>query len=225
MGVVRSEPILSLNRASWDGTWALITETGCEARCDGDQHPPASLCVVEAHDLAAPLRRLRTIRAELGFRSCLHTAEKLLNPWADKPLVLGISHRNYAARMCDHFARLGRTARILLGNHGTPDLVLHKETEVLEVLPGGAIRMVTFHPEDLGLVPDTSLYTLGSFAAWATEWVRPGHGRLGPVLDYHLAFFRYVIGASSGAAVPRSVTPVLLHPATPPDVALANGHA
>jgi anthranilate phosphoribosyltransferase len=221
VGVVRSEPVLSLNRASWDGTWALVksesgvgetsgASTHCEhgdgEACDHGQ-PPASLCVVDANDLVPPLRTLRKIRGELGFRSCLHTAEKLLNPWDEKPLVLGISHRHYAERLCDHFARLGRTAKILLGNHGTTDLVLHKETEVWEVLPGGTSRTVWFHPEDLGLKPDAALYTLGSFADWAAQWAQPGRGALGPVLDYHLAFLRYVLGAPVGAAVPRTVPP------------------
>jgi len=232
VGVVRSEPVLTHNRASWDGTWALVKTlagaggaSGVSAPCDHADHqedeacdhgqPPASLCVVDANDLVPPLRSLRTIRGELGFRSCLHTAEKLLNPWTEKPLVLGISHLHYAERMCDHFARRGLTAKILLGNHGTTDLVLHKETEVWEVLPGGTVRTVWFHPDDLGLKPDASLYTLGSFADWAAQWAQPGHGALGPVLAYHLAFLRYVIGAA-GAAVPRTV---------PPSPSSAGGHA
>jgi anthranilate phosphoribosyltransferase len=133
----------------------------------------------------------------------LHTAEKLLNPWADKPLLLGISHRHYAERMCDHFARLGLTAKIMLGNHGTTDLVLHKETEVWEVLPGGTIRTVYFHPDDLGLKPDAAVYTLGAFNQWAEAYAQPEHGVLGPVLAYHVAFLRYVAGLSTLAAVPR----------------------
>jgi anthranilate phosphoribosyltransferase len=245
VGVVRSEPVLSLNRASWDGTWDLLAgvtgavaghgaahgpDCGHEGGGHDDScaapHPPASLCVVEGNDLVPPLRGLRKIRAELGFRSCLHTAEKLLNPWTDKTLVLGISHRHYADRMCDHFARRGMTAKILLGNHGTTDLVLHKETEVWEVLPGGAIRTVFFHPDDLGLKPDASLYTLGAFGRWAVEWAQPGHGALGPVLDYHLAFLRYVAGGAP-AASPRLEAPPLSpsHPPASPDAALTGGQA
>jgi len=203
IGVVRSEPLLSLNRAAWDGTWNLVTgasghtdhDHDCEDGCV-DLSPPAALCVVDANDLVPTLRNLRKIRAELGFRSCLHTAEKLLNPWADKPLVLGISHRHYAERMVDHFARRGMTAKILLGNHGTPDLVLHKETEVWEVLSDGSTRTVFFHPDQLGLKPDPALYTLGAFAQWPEEWLKPGHGLLGPLVEYHTAFLRYVCGVA-----------------------------
>jgi anthranilate phosphoribosyltransferase len=193
IGVVRSEPVLSKNNASWDQTWALLGALH-DAGCCGTPHAPAPLCVVESNDLVPDLRSLRKIRGELGFRSCLHTAEKLLNPWVDKPIVLGISHKHYADRMADHFARRGMTAKILLGNHGTPDLVLHKETEVCEVLPGGEIRTVQFHPSQLGLEPDPSLYTLGSFATWAEELAKPDYGAMGPLLAYHLAFYRYVAG-------------------------------
>jgi anthranilate phosphoribosyltransferase len=222
IGVVRSEPVLSKNNASWDGTWDLIrAQSGgllhnadCEDGCE-TPHAPAALCVVESNDLVPELRSLRKIRGELGFRSCLHTAEKLLNPWVDKTIVLGISHKHYADRMADHFARRGMTAKILLGNHGTPDLVLHKETEVCEVLPGGEIRTVQFHPSQLGLEPDPSLYTLGSFAAWAEELAKPDHGALGPVLAYHLAFYRYVAGVEAPAPAgvvsgARTLTPQLM---------------
>jgi hypothetical protein len=103
--------------------------------------------------------------------------------------------------MADHFARRGMTAKIILGNHGTPDLVLHKETEVCEVLPGGEIRTVTFHPEELGLKPEAAVYSQAFLPKWAEELAQPGFGALGPVLEYHLAFFRYVMGAETGAAV------------------------
>jgi anthranilate phosphoribosyltransferase len=220
VGVVRSEPVLSGNRASWDGTWDLVRAYGGaslhDARCDDDcVHAPAALCVVESNDLAPQLRNLRKIRGELGFRSCLHTAEKLLNPWTDKTLVLGISHRHYADRLADHLARRGLTAKIVLGNHGTTDLVLHKETEVWEVLPGGAVRTVFFHPDDLAPnvpKPDAAVYSLGFFAQWGEELAKPGHGLLGPVLDYHLAFFRYVTGTASH---PRDAVPQLVPQSTP----------
>jgi anthranilate phosphoribosyltransferase len=200
VGVVRSEPLLSGNRESWDATWALAG-SACglhDAGCCDSPHAPALLFPVEAHDLAPRLRNLRKIRRELGFRSCLHTAEKLLNPWTDKPVVLGISHKNYAARMADHFARRGMAAKIVLGNHGTPDLVLHKETEVCEVLSGGEIRTVFFHPEALGLKPEATAYSQAFFPRWAEELAKPGFGILGPVLEYQIAFFRYVLGTTTG---------------------------
>ena len=193
VGVVRSEPILSGNRESWDATWALLgAVTGHGPDCCDSTHAPALLFTVQAEDLVSQLRNLRKIRKELGFRSCLHTAEKLLNPWTDKPLVLGISHKHYAERMADHFARRGMTAKIVLGNHGTPDLVLHKETEICEVLPGGEIRSILFHPDQFGLKPESAVYSQAFFPRWADELKQPAFGALGPVLEYNLAFLRYV---------------------------------
>jgi hypothetical protein len=86
----------------------------------------------------------------------------------------------------------------------TYPLVLHKETEVWEVSPGGEARTVFFHPEELGLAPESGVYALGRFAGWSGELAKPGFGTLGPALDYHLAFMKYVTGAISH---PREAVP------------------
>ena len=89
------------------------------------------------------------------------------------------------------------SGKIVLGNHGTPDLVLHKETEIWEVLPGGEIRMIHIHPEDLGLHPDSGVYSLGFFPKWKDELKREGFGVLGPALSYHMAFLRHAAGEAA----------------------------
>jgi anthranilate phosphoribosyltransferase len=192
VGVVHSDPMLSGNRASWDGTLDIATANFGRA---GLMAP--SLISLDVYEVIPALRHLREIRAELGFRSCLHTAEKLLNPWPEKPLVMGISHRHYAERLAENLRQRGLTGKIVLGNHGTPDLVLHKETEVWEVLPTGDIRILHIHPGELGLQPDPTIYSLGSFSKWREEMAREGFGVLGPVLFYHMAFLRYVAGEVS----------------------------
>ncbi len=184
--IVHSDPMLSGNTESWDGTLRLAESIA----------GPAWL--IDVYDLIPSLRALRQIRSELGFRSCLHTAEKLLNPWPEKSVVLGISHRHYAERMAANLQRRGMTGKIVLGNHGTPDLALHKETEIWEVLPGGEIRMIHVHPGDLGLQPDSGVYSLGFFPKWGEELAREGFGILGPVLSYHMAFLRYAAGEAPG---------------------------
>ena len=193
-GVVRSDPMLSGNTESWDGTWDLIRNGPMAGVTEGSPLPSA----MDVYDLIPALRSLRKIRSELGFRSCLHTAEKLVNPWPEKPLVLGISHRHYAERLAANMQRRGMTGKIVLGNHGTPDLILHKETEIWEVLPGGEIRMIHVHPGDLGLQPDSGVYSLGFFPKWGEELAREGFGILGPVLSYHMAFLRYAAGEVPG---------------------------
>mgnify|MGYP003335035012 CR=1 FL=1 len=185
IGVVRSDPMLSGNEKSWDETQGLFGTRYAVLQ----QGKP-----IHVHDLIPALKNLRKIRKELGFRSCLHTAEKLLNPWPEKSLVLGISHRHYAERMAENLRRRGRAGKIVLGNHGTPDLVLHKETEVWEVFPGGDVRTIHISPQDVGLQPDPNVYSLGFFPNWKEEMARDGFGALGPVLLYHAAFLRYAAG-------------------------------
>ena len=71
VGVVRSEPVLSRNGASWDGTWSLVRNVQGWAHSGATLpggHQPAALCVVESNDLVPEMRSLRKIRAELGFR-------------------------------------------------------------------------------------------------------------------------------------------------------------
>ena len=180
VGIVKSDPMLSGNQRAWDETWRMVG--------------PSKPSVLDVYDLVPALKSLREIRKELGFRSCLHTAEKLLNPWPERPVVLGISHRHYAERMAENLRRRGLIGKIVLGNHGTPDLALHKETEVWEVLHGGEIRMIQIHPSDMGLQPESEVYTLGFFPKWEEELMREGFGALGPVLLYHAAFLRYAAG-------------------------------
>jgi anthranilate phosphoribosyltransferase len=138
VGIVRSAPVLQGNTASFDESWALAERL----EADGALFPvPAAQAAgfaptpvrVDCGELIAGLATLDTLRSQLGFRSCLHTAEKLVNPWPASPLLLGISHKHYALRMAQTMANLGLSGRILLGNHGTVDLVLHKETEIVSV--------------------------------------------------------------------------------------------
>jgi anthranilate phosphoribosyltransferase len=189
VGVVRSAPVLSGNRASFDGTFALARAL--------DPGLPVAAC----DDLVPGLAALAEVRAQLGFRSCLHTAEKLVNPWPASPLLLGISHKHYALRMAGALRSLSLRGRILLGNHGTPDLVLHKETETVSAGPEG-IREETVSPADLGLSLASDVYSLGRFKEWEA-WLKDpkGAGRaLEDVVAYHEAVFLWAAGAAADPA-------------------------
>lgn len=197
-GIVRSAPVLSGNRASFDGTWALIRAF------DPDPLLPVAACDDQIPGLAA----LGELRGQLGFRSCLHTAEKLVNPWPASPLLLGISHRHYALRMAGALQSLGLSGRILLGNHGTPDLVLHKETGIVSAGPDG-IREEAVSPADLGLALASDVYSLGRFKEWEA-WLKDpkGAGRaLEDVIVYHEAVLLWAAGAvpdpAAGLALAR----------------------
>ncbi len=159
VAVVRSEPVLSRNRDAYVLTRAL--------RSAAPRLHEASLA-----DLLPGWSHLDSLRHELGFRSCLHTVEKMLNPHLAAPLVLGISHRHYAERMALAFQSQGQRCCIVLGNHGTPDAVLHKPTELFLVHAGG-ITTRTLEPEMGGLKPDPGIYALAQFPAWKA-WFEQG---------------------------------------------------
>jgi anthranilate phosphoribosyltransferase len=204
VGVVRSEPVLSGNRASFEASLELAR------RID----PGIDGAVVRCADLVPGLAALDALRGQLGFRSCLHTAEKLVNPWPDAPALLGISHRHYALRMAGALTSLGLRGRILLGNHGTVDLVLHKETAMVVAGPDG-IREESVSPASLGLSLSSDVYSLARFGEWK-EWLRdpaalfapgaPGSGAAGgagalrDVILYHAAVFLWCAGAAPDPA-------------------------
>ena len=204
VGVVRSEPVLSGNRASFELSLDLAR------RID----PGIDGAVIRCADLVPGLGAMDALRGELGFRSCLHTAEKLVNPWPSAPLLLGISHRHYALRMAGALSSLGMRGRILLGNHGTVDLVLHKETALVAAGPDG-IREESVSPASLGLSLSSDVYSLGRLGEW-TDWLRDpgalfaagpggsagagGSGALRDVILYHAAVFLWCAGAAPDPA-------------------------
>ncbi len=213
VGLIRSAPVLSGNKASFDQTLILakgFDPTGPLFPFDGNSVPGPS--IVNCGDSVQNLSSLDSLRSELGFRSCLHTAEKLVNPWPTSPLLLGISHKHYAMRMAQTMASMGLFGAILLGNHGTVDLVLHKETEYILIDKQG-ITEKSISPEALGLRPSPEIYTLGKFPDWG-QWLTGSRDNgLFQAVQYHLAVFLSLSGTVSspveGLALARSVIPKL----------------
>lgn len=177
VGIIRSEPVLQKNRASFDGTWELaelLDLSGplfpAASAGPGSTALAAAPVLADCGALVRGLAALDDLRSHLGFRSCLHTAEKLVNPWPASPILLGISHKHYALRMAATLAAQGMRGRILLGNHGTVDLVLHKETEIVIVGADGSITEASVSPAALGLDIPSDIYSLGKFPQWR-EWL------------------------------------------------------
>jgi anthranilate phosphoribosyltransferase len=227
VGAVRSEPVLSGNLASFETSLELarrfdpdiaVADTTGPAEDATARPSPEGLAppLVVAHcrDLVPGLAALDGLRGELGFRSCLHTAEKLVNPWPASPVLLGISHKHYALRMAGTLRALGLAGRVLLGNHGTVDLVIHKETEMVIAGPGG-VAEARVAPADLGLSLASEVYSLGKLGEWPA-WVEdlrsgspgPGGRALRDAVLYHLAVFLWAAGAvpdpAAGLAAARA---------------------
>jgi anthranilate phosphoribosyltransferase len=169
IGVVRSTPMLSGNTSSFEITHRLV-----------QKYFPSPLTVAECGTFLTGLNRQDRLRKELGFRSCLHTLEKLLNPWKNDVMLLGISHKKYAERMLRSLKNKGhRRARIVLGNHGTVDLAFHKRTVCLDLIDTEDFQMKEVEPfptpEELGFSLPTSLYAVSQFENWDTFLEDKGH--------------------------------------------------
>jgi anthranilate phosphoribosyltransferase len=230
VGIVRSAPVLQKNRASFDETWELaklLDPSGPLFPTAGGASAPGPLAsapvLTDCAALVPGLAALDDLRSHLGFRSCLHTAEKLVNPWPASPILLGISHKRYALRMASTLAAQGLRGKILLGNHGTVDLVLHKETEIVSVGPeASAIREETVSPSALGLELSADVYSLGKFPQWR-EWLlamadpaaapEARDNGLRRAVHYHLGVLLWAAGAAEspadGLVAARRVIPTL----------------
>lgn len=201
VGIVRSEPVLQRNNASFDISLELGRSLGAAFPATAPGSAPGPV-IADCSGLIRGLAALDDLRGQLGFRSCLHTAEKLVNPWPASPLILGISHKHYALRMAATLARQGQRGRILLGNHGTVDLVLHKETETVAV--DGAIREESIAPAALGLEVPSDVYSLGKFPQWR-EWAdaiaapESADNGLRRAVQFHLGALLWMAGAATDA--------------------------
>ena len=201
VGIVRSEPVLQGNRASFELSRDLAMNLSMKLEGEG----PAPV-LAECGTLVRGLSALDGLRGQLGFRSCLHTAEKLINPWPASPVLLGISHKHYALRMAATLARQGMAGRILLGNHGTVDLVLHKETEMVSVAAAGTIVEETLSPAGLDLEIPSDVYSLAKFPQWA-EWIgamsaetpEARDNGLRRAIHYHVGMLLWAAGAAPDA--------------------------
>ncbi len=232
VGIVRSTPVLQGNAASFDESWELAKLLDPDGpvfpakTASGDLEPAGKVFApapvkADCGDLIAGLASLDALRSQLGFRSCLHTAEKLVNPWPASPMLLGISHKHYALRLAQTMVSAGLRGKILLGNHGTVDLVLHKETEMVSV--DGGFREDSVSPAALDLDLSAEVYSLGKFPQWR-GWLGAMGGTQAPdspgardnglrgAIQYHLAVLLWAAGAeadpaaglaSARAAIPR----------------------
>ena len=207
VGILKSSPVLSKNEKSFNATWKL-----------SEHLPGKEPAVLNSNELISGLMQLDLLRSELGFRSCLHTAEKLINPWPLSPVLLGISHKHYALRMAQTMQALGLTGKIILGNHGTVDLVLHKATEIIAIDQNG-IHEETISPKEFGLEISADIYSLNKFSEWE-HWLQASHSEkrvqdndLIKAVQYQGAFFLWSAGVAQntkdGLAIMANTLPKL----------------
>lgn len=105
------------------------------------------LLFVSAEQWCPPLGDLRTLREEIGVRTVLNTAEKLLNYSQSPYLVYGVFHNTFFERMAKLLLRLDyERAFIVQGPEGSEDLFIDRPTRTYAVERGEA-RLEIIDPE------------------------------------------------------------------------------
>ncbi|MBE0338757.1 anthranilate phosphoribosyltransferase [Paenibacillus sp. 23TSA30-6] len=98
-----------------------------------------------------PLRELRTIREELGLRTVLNTAEKLVDYGASPYIVFGVFHNTVFDKTAKLMQKLNyRRALIVQGSEGSEDLFIDRPTRTY-LLANGEVSLQVIDPEMYGL--------------------------------------------------------------------------
>ncbi|TMV50843.1 anthranilate phosphoribosyltransferase [Paenibacillus mesophilus] len=138
----------------------MLREAGIDAeRLSREQSLHAAretgVLYVPAEQWCSPLKELRPIREELGMRTVLNTAEKLIDYTHSPYLVYGVYHNTVFDRLARLLVKLGyRKALIVQGPEGSEELFIDRPTRTYRV-ENGEFRLQMFDPETLGL--DTPL--------------------------------------------------------------------
>ncbi|OOC63953.1 anthranilate phosphoribosyltransferase [Paenibacillus ihbetae] len=106
---------------------------------------------VDAEQWCPPLRSIRPIREEIGMRTILNTAEKLIDFSHSPYLVYGVFHNTVFDRMAQLLQNLRyRKALIVQGAEGSEDLHIHRATRV-QLVHQGHSELHLIDPELFGL--------------------------------------------------------------------------
>jgi anthranilate phosphoribosyltransferase len=189
-------PITLHGTASLPPKWGitlqdLLKETGIEAeRLSRDQIVQAAsntgVLYVPAEDWCPPLKALRSIRVELGMRTVLNTAEKLID-YAHSPyLIFGVYHNTVFERIAKLANNLQyKKALIVQGMEGSEDLFIERPTRTYYV-ENGESHLHVIDPDSYGLetpVPEVEWTPAEQLSV--SESVLQGRG--------HLAFVNQVL--------------------------------
>lgn len=97
------------------------------------------------------LKRVGTIRSNLGIRSCFNLLGVLSNPVKPPKQIVGVWHQSLVETMAQALMLLGtQNAWVVYGKDGLDEITLTSETLVAEI-HGNKIRKFVVTPEDFGL--------------------------------------------------------------------------
>lgn len=154
-------PVTLHSAASLPPKWGitlhdLLKEAGIDAeRLSSEQIVQAAadtgVLYVPAEEWCPPLKALRSIRIELGMRTVLNTAEKLID-YAHSPyLIFGVFHNTVFERMAKLASNLEyKKALIVQGTEGSEDLFIERPTRTYYVKNGDS-HLNIIDPDTYGL--------------------------------------------------------------------------
>lgn len=141
---------------------------------------------VPAEQWCPPLRALRPIRVELGMRTVLNTAEKLID-YAHSPyLVFGVYHNTVFERIARLATNLAYSkALVVQGAEGSEDVFIERPTRVY-LVQGGEFALHVVDPDSYGLeTPPPTVEWTPQAQLHAAEAALQGRG--------HIAFVNQVL--------------------------------
>lgn len=99
-----------------------------------------------------PLKAIQPIREDIGVRTILNTAEKLLNLANTKTIMLGAFHRTAINRMTPVFQNLGyEKVYIVQGIEGSEDLPIHRNSFIYKWSNDDSLESLIVKPSDYDL--------------------------------------------------------------------------
>jgi anthranilate phosphoribosyltransferase len=106
---------------------------------------------VVSEQWCTPLRDLRSIREELGLRTVLNTAEKLVDYGSSPYIVFGVFHNTVFDKTAKVMQNLSyRRALIVQGSEGSEDLFIDRPTRTY-LFANGKVSLQVIDPEMYGL--------------------------------------------------------------------------
>ncbi len=140
----------------------------------------------KAEDWCPPLGALRKLREDIGMRTILNTAEKLIDYSCSPYIVFGIYHNTVFDRLSRLIIKLGyQKGLIVQGVEGSEDLYIDRPNRVYTIT-GGQAQLDIIDPESLGLeteVPELEWTALRQLQT--AEEVLQGGG--------HMAFYNQTL--------------------------------
>ncbi|MCL6603514.1 MAG: anthranilate phosphoribosyltransferase [Paenibacillus sp.] len=146
----------------------------------------SGVLLVDAEQWCPPLGDIRYIREEIGMRSILNTAEKLIDYSCSPYIVFGIYHNTVFDRISRLLIKLGyQRALVVQGTEGSEDIFIDRPTRVYTV-ENGSSNLGIIDPESMGLdTPVPEMQWTSRQQLLTAEAVLQGGG--------HMAFYNQVL--------------------------------